>query len=151
MKNNIKVQIKKLDDKAVIPKYAHIGDAGLDLVATSFRESEDGLFLEYGTSLAIKIPEGHVGLLFPRSSISKLPLSLCNSVGVIDSNYLGEIKLRFRQIEETLIIPDMKTEYEVGDRVGQLMIVPYPSVEFVEVDELGETDRGEGGFGSSGN
>jgi len=91
----------------------------------------------------MEIPEGHVGLLFPRSSVSKKNLRLCNSVGVIDSGYRGEIILKFDKNGENL--------YEEGDRVGQLMIVPVPSVQFVEVTNLPGSDRGDGGFGSTGN
>lgn len=139
----MKVKIKKLTDEAVIPKKSHSSDAGFDLTATSVRIDPTG-FCEIGTSIAIEIPENHVGLLFPRSSISKINMTLSNSVGVIDSHYRGEIKLRFK--------PSMsgKGAYVVGDRVAQLIILPYPEVEFEEVTELDETDRNSGAFGSSG-
>jgi len=138
----MKVKIKKLAPTAVVPKYAKDGDAGLDLTATSRRSDPQG-FIEYGTSLSIEIPYGHVGLLFPRSSISKVNMTLCNAVGVIDSGYRGEICLRFKPAGMGVGI------YEVGDRVGQLIIVPYPQIELEEVDELDETVRGVGGFGST--
>ena len=94
----MRIRIKKLDDKAVIPKYAHFGDAAVDLVAVRKWEDEHGN-LCYGTGLAMEIPENHVGLLFPRSSVSKTNLRLCNSVGVIDSGYRGEIIFKFDRIE----------------------------------------------------
>jgi len=139
------VKIKKLHENAVIPVYSKPGDAGLDLVATSIDDDSYNNII-YGTGLAIEIPEGHVGLLYPRSSNSKTDLYLTNHVGVIDSGYRGEIMFKFRPIngiEDAFI-------YAVGDRVGQLIIIPYPSIEFVETGELSDSDRGDGGFGSTG-
>lgn len=141
----MKVRIKRLLENAVIPAYANPGDAGLDLVATYVKVEDHNKYgyFEYGTGLAVEIPEGYVGLIFPRSSISKTGLMLANAVGVIDSSYRGEIKLRFKYISGT-------PSYEVGDRVAQLIILPYPIVEFEEVQELSETQRSSGGFGSTG-
>jgi dUTP pyrophosphatase len=138
------VKIKKLDSKAVTPAYAKAGDAAVDLTAISIAKVDRDEFgyMEYGTGLAIEIPEGHVGLLFPRSSISNSGLILTNSVGVIDSGYRGEIKLRFKHIPDTAY-------YKPGDRIGQLIIIPYPQIDFQEVEELSSTERGEGGFGST--
>lgn len=136
------VKIKKLHKDAVVPFYAKPGDAGMDLTAISESWNEDNSMVTYDTGLAVEIPKGHVGLLFPRSSVSKTTLSLTNCVGVIDSGYRGSIMLKFRYLEEGLV-------YSVGDRVGQLLILPYPEVTFEEVDELSETERGEGGFGST--
>jgi dUTP pyrophosphatase len=138
------VKIKKLDSKAVTPAYAKAGDAAVDLTAISLSKVDKDEFgyLEYGTGLAIEIPEGYVGLIFPRSSISNSGLILTNSVGVIDSGYRGEIKFRFKHIPDTSF-------YKVGDRIGQLIIMPYPQIEFEEVQELSSTERGEGGFGST--
>ena len=134
----MKVKIKKLHDNAIIPQCETPGAAGMDLYATDI--SKCTYFTEYGTGLAIEIPMGCVGLLFPRSSISKLPgMSLANSVGVIDSDYRGEIKVRFRG-----------SEYNVGDRIAQLVIVPHMSVQFEETGALPETVRGDGAFGSTG-
>ena len=137
----MKIKIKKLSDNAVIPCYACNGDAGMDLHAVSKNETE--MFIEYGTGLAFEIPEGYVGLLFPRSSLSKKDLILANHVGVLDSGYRGELKFRFKKIGEEV--------YEVGDRIGQLIVIPYPKVELEEASELSDTNRGIGGFGSSGN
>lgn len=142
----MKVKIKKLHPDAVIPKYAKPGDAGLDLVAIDY--SETSRYKEYKTGLAIEIPEGYVGLIFPRSSISKTELILRNCVGVIDSGYRGEICLRFLTVSAPFM--EVESTYDIGDKVGQLIILPYPQIEFEEVDELSSTDRGEGGFGSTG-
>lgn len=141
---NLQVKIKKLNEFAVIPKYAKSGDAAVDLTALSKEVKKYPNQVVYGTGISIEIPEGYVGLLFPRSSICKTGLSLTNSVGVIDSGYRGEIKFVFT------IEPFPREIYEVGDRIGQLMIIPYPRVEFQEVEELSNTERGTGGFGSSG-
>lgn len=138
------VKVKRLSDSAVIPKYAKNGDAGLDLIATSKTLNE--LFIEYGTGLAFEIPEGYVGLVFPRSSISKYHLDLANSVGVIDSSYRGEVMVRFKK---TLDRPYANV-YNIGDKICQLIIIPYPSIELTQVDELSNTERGSGGFGSTG-
>lgn len=139
------VKIKKLVKEAVIPKYAHPNeDAGLDLTATSITY-QHGCWV-YGTGLAIEIPKGHVGLLFPRSSNRKTDAYLTNSVGVIDSGYRGEIMLSFKNRDARID----EQPYKVGDRIGQIIIIPYPQIEFEEVDELSDSHRGEGGHGSSG-
>ena len=159
----VNVKIKKLVPEAVIPTYAKPGDAGMDLVATSVDNSNDN-YIEYGTGLSMEIPEGYVGLIFPRSSNSKKDLLLCNSVGVIDSGYRGEIKIRYKRIinpstekftmEHNFFSgPTMYItidRYNVGDKVGQIMILPTPLIKFIEVDELSQSERGDGGFGSTG-
>ena len=139
----MKVKIKKLHSDAVIPTYAKSGDAGMDLVATSMKF--DGTQITYGTGLAMEIPEGFVGLVFPRSSIRKYELILSNSVGVIDSGYRGELQATFKK-ENGLD----SLAYKVGDRIAQIIIIPYPPIEFDEVAELSDTERGDGGFGSTG-
>jgi len=146
----MEIKIKKLSEEAIVPKYAHSTDAGLDLTATS-REYKDGIYV-YGTGLAVEIPKGYVGLIFPRSSNYKQDLLLTNSVGVIDSGYRGEIKFMFRDYNR-VVLPGENTGnkiWQVGDRIGQLIIMPYPSIELKEVSELSDSDRGEGGFGSTG-
>lgn len=158
----MKVRIKKLVEEAVIPSYSKIGDAGMDLTAVSVNVTPE--YVEYGTGLAVEIPVGYVGLLFPRSSVSKKDLLLCNSVGVVDSGYRGEVKLRFKRVEmadtyygqghligkEVGINPIyVKFEYEIGDKVAQLVILPYPSITFEVVEDLEDTERGENGFGST--
>ena len=138
----MEVKIKKLNENAVIPQYAHPTDAGLDLVAVSKSKDKDGNFV-YGTGLAFEIPEGFVGLVFPRSSVAARCMTMANCVGVIDCGYIGEVTVKFRQ--HLFAKP-----YDKGDRVAQMIIMPYPHVDFVEVDELSESDRGEGGYGSTG-
>ena len=143
----MQVKIKKLNPKAVIPSYATSGDAGMDLIATSII-SETPSQITYGLGIALEIPDGFVGLVFPRSSIRKTRLQLSNSVGVIDSGYRGELQATFNKITTT--IENQKNDYKVGDRVCQITIIPYPPIEFNEVNELSNTERGEGGFGSTG-
>lgn len=138
----MKVKIKKLHEDAVIPSYAKHGDAGMDLYSVRMEKDKNGNDVHY-TGLAVEIPEGHVGFLFPRSSISKTSCSLRNAVGVIDSGYRGEIMVKFGCMSNLDC-------YRVGDRVAQLIIMPYPQIELEEVEELSDTDRGEGGFGSTG-
>jgi dUTP pyrophosphatase len=136
----VPIKIKKLHPDAIIPKYSHIGDAGMDVYAISKKETEK--FIEYGTGLAFEIPEQYVMLIFPRSSVTNKDLMLKNSVGVLDSTYRGELILRFNKFGND--------NYEEGERVGQIMIIPYPKIEIEEVEELSETARGDGGFGSTG-
>lgn len=177
----MEVKIKKLHKNSVIPSYSKEGDAGLDLTALSVRYDYDTDTIVYDTGIAIEIPKGYVGLIFPRSSIYKKELILSNHVGVVDSSYRGSIKLIFKpdignfwdianknkdEFQEGLehgvlsyyesgenanrnwaIDADI---YAVGDRIGQLIIIPYPQIQFKEVEELSTTERGEGGFGSSG-
>jgi dUTP pyrophosphatase len=140
----MRVRIKKLNEIAVIPSYAKDGDAGMDLIATSII-GEEPFQITYGLGIALEIPKGFVGLVFPRSSIRKTDLSLTNCVGVIDSGYRGELQATFRKHKGVA----SKT-YEVGDRIAQIMIIPYPPIEFDEVAELSDTERGDGGFGSTG-
>lgn len=152
----MKVNVKKLDSNAVLPTYAKHGDAGMDLTATSKWYDESGNVC-YGTSLAFEIPHGYVGLLFPRSSNTKKDLILGNSVGVIDSGYRGEVVFKFKALDThymqdgklTFLKKDFMQEYNLGDRIGQIIILPYPQIEFNLVDELSTTDRGVGGFGST--
>jgi dUTP pyrophosphatase len=139
----MKVRFKKLSERAVTPQYAKPGDAGMDLVATSLVKNE--VFYEYETDIVVEIPEGYVGLLFPRSSISKTKQILANSIGVVDSGYRGSLRFRFKKLDW-----DNGEVYGVGDKIGQLVIIPYPTIELEEVSELSETHRGDGSFGSSG-
>jgi dUTP pyrophosphatase len=141
----MKIKFKKINQHASVPTKAHEHDAGFDL--TCVHRWYEGSNIVYGTGLAIQIPEGHVGLLFPRSSISKQDLILSNSVGVIDCGYIGEIMFKFKR---TFVGDSLLNIYEVGDRIGQLIILPIPSIEFEEVSELEQTERGQGGYGSTG-
>lgn len=142
----MKVNIKKLNPNAKIPTYAKHGDAGMDLTAiTCYRDEYDNYV--YGTGLAVEIPEGYVGLIFPRSSNRKTSAYLTNHVGVIDSGYRGEIMVTFKSRD--YLMTDMPP-YKLGDRIAQIIIMPYPKIEFNVVFELSETERGEGGHGSTG-
>ena len=140
----MKVKIKKTHEEAVIPKYAKRGDACMDLYAVNYDVDSFGNHV-YDTGIAIEIPDGYVGLVFPRSSISKtFDMNLRSSVGVIDSGYRGSIILKFSGS-----IGRRRT-YGRGDRIGQIMILPYPKIVFEEVRELSDSERGSGGFGSTG-
>lgn len=136
----MELRFKKLDPKAATPHYASDGAACFDLTATEVEN--EGITTTYKTGLAFQIPEGYVGLLYPRSSVAKTQQLLANSVGVIDSDYRGEIMFKYQRLAHNT--------YNVGDRVGQMMILPVPSVELEEVDDLEETTRGHGAFGSTG-
>ena len=145
----MELKFKRLSDKAVLPIRAHKSDAGLDLTCTSISTGVNDcgqLMLIYHTDLAVEIPEGYVGLLFPRSSIYKKSIALTNSVGVVDSGYRGEIMCVFKSTTD--VVPAI---YKQGERFCQLVVVPIPSIEVVEAAELSESDRSEGGFGSTGN
>ena len=137
------LKIKKLNEAAETPSYACHGDAGLDLKAVTITVTED--YIEYGTGLAIEIPYGFAAFIFPRSSISNYSLILANSVGLVDSSYKGELKVRFKKIG------DKDKIYEIGNKVAQLVLMPIAIANSIEVvDELSATDRGTGGFGHSG-
>lgn len=139
----VRVRIKKLCDEARIPQYAELGDAAMDVFATSkFLKDK---FTEYGTGLSLEVPEGYVCLIFPRSSVTKKDLMLKNSVGILDSGYRGELMCRYKRTEK-----GVHEDYEIGERVAQIMILPYPKIVFLESEELSETKRGSGGFGSTG-
>lgn len=154
----MKVNVKKLDSNAVIPTYAKHGDAGMDLTAISKNYDEHGNVC-YGTGLAFEIPSGFAGFLFPRSSNTKKDLILGNSVGVIDSGYRGEVVFKFKPSIIYTMDDDINfvgapfhslNNYEIGDRIGQIVIMPVTQIELNVVDELSATDRGTDGFGSSG-
>jgi dUTP pyrophosphatase len=175
----MELEIKLLNGKAKAPVRQHAFDAGLDVYATDIafgplvKNKNTGKYsceyIEYKTGISVNIPSGYVGLLFPRSSVSKTRLGLANSVGVVDSGYTGEISLRFRDRE----LLDMEVDenefakysissfdravYKEGDAIGQLVIVPIelPTVsvvsEFSNTEELKTNGRLNGGYGSTGN
>lgn len=164
----MEVKIKRIHPDAVIPKYSKPGDAGMDLVATGIQTKND--IITYHTGIQVEIPEGYVGLIVPRSSIYKQDLMLANHIGIIDSGYRGEILCKFRLTalcmehvsNNRYLIRDFEIDpetgayknvhtYKIGDRVAQLIIIPYPLIEFKEVDVLKESNRGTGGFGHTGN
>ncbi len=157
----MKIRYKKLNERAVNPYKKHSVDAGFDLTATWIKKTDK--YIEYGTDLAFEIPEGYVGLLFPRSSVRDQDLMLKNSVGVVDASYRGEIKFSFHITRE--LPHDIRVwhenegessttidinKYSVGERCGQIVIMKIPDIEMIEVEELSNTDRGTQGYGSSG-
>jgi dUTP pyrophosphatase len=168
MQQQLKIKIKKLHEKSVIPYYSKSGDAGMDITAISRVFDEHGN-VSYGTGLSFEIPEGYVGLLLPRSSNCKQDLLLSNSLGILDSGYRGEVFFKFKPSAifsddefgenkdsddfDEIVLPngnfDDHRYYNIGDRIGQLMIIPYPHIEFEEVVNLSISERGEGGFGST--
>ena len=160
--NEVTVQFKKNHPDAKIPVQT-AGNAGMDMTCVSFEIT--GKYVEYDTGISAVIPEGYVGLLFPRSSVTNYDFVMKNSVGIIDSTYRGNIKARFitayndycnidddcGDCNECEIEPNGKVKtYELGEKCCQLVIMPYPKVTSKEVDELPETERGDGGFGSTG-
>lgn len=169
--NVLNIKFKKLHDDAVLPKYAKHGDAGMDCTTVS-GPIDKGDYIAYDLGFAMEIPEGYVGLMFPRSSNSKKDLLLANSVGVIDSGYRGPLQARFVKVVDNDDIADAIDDlkdyvdddehltstssfdgdiYSKGDRVCQLIVLPYPQISTEWAEELSDTERGEGGFGHSGN
>lgn len=142
----MEVKFKKLVPEAIIPSYAHEGDAGLDMTAIAYEYDAKKDCHIYKTGIAMEIPKGHVGLVFPRSSNRKTNAYMCNHVGIIDSGYRGDIMFSFKNRTLT----DCRPPYKVGDKIGQLIIVPYPIIELSEVNELEDSERGENGHGSTG-
>lgn len=137
----VKIKVKKLHPNAVLPKMMTDGAVGFDLTATSVKlDQEKGVNI-YGTGLAFEIPKGYGMFIFPRSSVYKLCTMMANSVAVIDCDYRGEVHVIFK---------DSVYRYSIGDRIAQAVILPIPEVEYEEVDELSDTERGSGGLGSTG-
>lgn len=131
---------------AQVPAYAHPGDAGADLVSTEALRLEPGQRALVGTGVRIALPDGYVAFVVPRSGLAaKHGITVVNSPGTVDAGYRGEIKV-------SLLNTDASQAYDVavGDRIAQLIIMPVPRVRFVAVDELPDSARGEGGFGSTG-
>lgn len=147
----MKVKFKKLDSNAVTPIYA--GGFGFSnaLDFTAIWQKLENDYVIYGTGLAIEIPIGYSGLILPRSSVYKKDLVLSNSVGLIDSKYRGEIRFIYKIIRDYRYIQQSEylNLYRVGDRIGQLLIMPTPRIELMEVEQLSVTERGENGFGST--
>lgn len=143
----MEVKIKKLSNLAVIPTKGTNTSAAYDLTATRITTeiNECGeLILVYHTDLAFEIPEGHAGFLFMRSSIAKKSMSMCNAVGIIDSDFRGEVTGKFRTT-----VPVVPAVIQTGERAMQIIILPIPTVDFIESDTLTETERGDGGYGST--
>lgn len=174
----IKVKLKKIVEDAVIPSYAHDGDMGMDLTAVSVEYDAEKDCYIYHTGLSVEIPKGYGMLLFPRSSNRRTNAYMTNHVGVIDSCYRGEILVCFKNRTSSLMIniinkiafavnsilgrigmknlqvplntKELEFPYHIGDRIAQVVIIPYPIVEYVETEKLSETKRGKGGHGSTG-
>lgn len=174
----MEIRFKKLIPEAKTPTKTFEPDAGFDFYCTSIVENSD--YTEYCTGIALEIPEGYVGLAFPRSSVTKKDLMLKNSVGVVDATYRGEIVFRFTNAVHELIFDDEYVErkfpffgkekvlkktdiinmliwiprhmkkYEIGDRIGQIVFMELPKITLIEAEELSNTVRGENGFGSTG-
>jgi dUTP pyrophosphatase len=146
LKKMLEVKVKLIHPDAELPKQAKPGDAGFDVKAVSkeliIRENYS--YIEYKTGLCFEIPEGYAGFMFERSSISKTNLILANCVGVIDSGFRGEVTFRFK------LFGSMAGTYDIGDRIGQLVIMPIPKVKYTQSDTLSETERGKGAYGHSG-
>lgn len=142
----MRLQVRRLRPDAHLPTYAHPGDAGCDLRAVDACEIAPGARAAVPTGIAVAIPEGWAGLVLPRSGLARRHgIGLVNAPGLVDAGYRGEVQV--------LLVNHDPTEpfaIAAGDRVAQLLVVPHATVEVVETDALGDTARGEGGFGSSG-
>lgn len=145
----MKLKIKKLDEKAVIPKYAKQGDACMDIVATGMFYDDYGNIC-YNTGLAFEIEEGYEMELRPRSSISKYCVALANTPATVDAGYRGEVIIKFKPTPHFHNLIGAPLVYEVGDKIVQFKINKVEPVEIEEVFELSDSERGTGGFGSSG-
>lgn len=145
----MKINFKKNHKLSKTPVKAHDSDAGFDLTSVD-KYLDDYGNIVYDTGISLEIPRGYCGLIFPRSSISKTCLDLANSVGVIDPDYRGSILFKFKPTPYMVSRVDSNPfEYEIGEKIGQLVILPLPTIELQEVEQLSETVRGSGGFGST--
>ena len=142
----VKLPVAKLNDQAVLPSRAHEGDAGLDLHACEAAHIGPGERWSVGTGVAVEIPEGHAGMVLPRSGLAKKHgIALVNAPGLIDSGYRGELRVLLLNTD-----PAETFRVEPGDRIAQLVLTPIATPDVVETQALSESVRGEGGFGSSG-
>lgn len=136
------VKTKILNSKAVSPESKTNGAAAFDLTATSVRLDRANNATIFGIGLAFEIPKGYAMFIYPRSSSFKYNADFTNSVGVIDSDYRGEVHVMFK---------GLNVGYNLGDRIAQAIVMPIPEVQYVQAESLSETERGDGGFGSTGN
>ena len=144
--DNVRVPIKILSRDAQIPHMAYNGDAGVDLRSVERIVLKPQEHAMVATGLAIALPEGYAGFVLPRSGLAaKHGISIVNAPGLIDSNYRGELKVILLNTD-----PDHSFTIEIGDRIAQLIVMPVPTINFEQVEELTESQRGESGFGSSG-
>lgn len=139
----IKVKFKRVADNAVAPAKAHATDAGFDLCVSSITYEDGNIVLHSG--IAIELPAGSVARLYARSSIAHKGFYLTNGVGVIDEGYRGEVMAKMKACPTGIV-----DDFQVGEKFAQLIVEWLPKVEFVEVDELSSSERGTGGFGSTG-
>jgi dUTP pyrophosphatase len=142
----VTLRFKRLTDAARIPSRAHDGDAGLDLYAAESARIAPGERASVGTGIAVAIPDGHAGLVLPRSGLAaRHGIALVNAPGLIDSGYRGEVRVLLLNTDGSDAF-----DIEVGDRIAQLLVAPIVVPELAEADDLDQTVRGAGGFGSSG-
>jgi len=142
----VKLKVSRVQDGATLPTRAHEGDAGLDLYACEAAHLGPGERWSVGTGVAMEIPEGHAGLVLPRSGLARdHGIALVNSPGLIDSGYRGEVRILLLNTD-----PADTFRVEPGERIAQLVIAPIALAEPVEAESLAESVRGDGGFGSSG-
>lgn len=142
----VRIEFRRLDPAVALPRRARDGDAGLDLAANEDVVVAPGERALIRTGLAVAIPGGHAGLVLPRSGLaSRRGLTLANAPGLIDTGYRGEITISVVNLD-----PGEKVDIHRGDRIAQLLVVPFAEVDAVEVTELSPSTRGEGGFGSTG-
>jgi len=142
----MRLEFRRLDPQVPLPSTAHEGDAGLDLRAWADLVVDPGRRAMIPTGLAVAIPEGHAGLVLPRSGLaSRTGLTLANAPGLIDSGYRGELTIAVVNLDRVEPVKISR-----GDRIAQLVVVPFVPVEPIAVDELAATTRGEAGFGSTG-
>jgi dUTP pyrophosphatase len=142
----VDLQVAKLKDEARVPVRAHEGDAGLDLYACEAAHLGPGERWSVGTGVAVEIPEGHAGLVLPRSGLARdHGIALVNSPGLIDAGYRGEVRVLLLNTD-----PAETFRIEPGERIAQLVIAPIALADPVEVESLSDSARGDGGFGSSG-
>jgi dUTP pyrophosphatase len=142
----VEVRVAKLKDEARVPMRAHEGDAGLDLYSCEAAHLGPGERWSVGTGVAVEIPEGHAGFVLPRSGLARdHGIALVNSPGLIDAGYRGEVRVLLLNTDPAEIF-----RVEPGERIAQLVLAPIALAQPLEVEELGESARGDGGFGSSG-
>jgi dUTP pyrophosphatase len=142
----MQLPVAKLKEEAVLPTRAHDGDAGLDLHACEAAHIGPGERWSVGTGIAVEIPEGHAGLVLPRSGLARQHgIALVNAPGLIDAGYRGEVRVLLLNTDPAEIF-----RVAPGDRIAQLVIAPVVEAEPVAAERLGESARGDGGFGSSG-
>ena len=142
----VELRVAKLKNEAKMPTRAHEGDAGLDLYACEPAHLGPGERWSVGTGIAVEIPEGHAGLVLPRSGLARdHGIALVNSPGLIDAGYRGEVRVLLLNTD-----PAETFRIEPGERIAQLVLAPIALADPVEVEALADSARGDGGFGSSG-